>query len=703
MNKKSILITLICIFVFALCLNVKAAKEAVAVEGGTKQESDNGNSSTNDKEETKKVTCCCSGTTTSFDDGTTCKDNSCSAGQCTFTCCYNGVTSSNVTSCSGKKKSCEAVTISFVKSFSYISDGDSYTLSLNFNPTGAGTQNWTLSSSNGSALSVSTHTITAHNTGNSYSGSNDYASAETSMGPITIYPAWEGPERKKLLDSQGHGVTSDNCGQFDYSKASADENAKNTARENCSSEGGVCHCDFYTRSCGSSIIPSPACYENKNTGFRYWGIYSSSNYVKVADIKTAKECKRDYECPKKVYPAQSDVKTACNGQGQIKGTYKQYCEGPKKNYYNITCNEVIDTKFNGPVLDSSMNENNNAYLFYGTGFKYKYNATSNFSCHGEFDVDYYYAYLDSMLTYYRVICKEEGKTSQERKAQCESFVNEHKKELISDIAGSYYKFDPNYTFKGDVELNDEYQKNNKTMTDSVYTVTLVDNNEAHEAIVCGKLIKDNANVSLDSDGKIHLKNNANATHQQLSNASKFDYAINQYIEKIIPLACLKNGKIVYGQTCTESQKLGSQFFVSDSRDAVGKDYNYTVEAKNLGFSNYGTNSTKCNIVIVDNDIIYRHVDLNDPFIQKTNSGHEIGRNWLNNKYNFTKIVNPNVWSEPKEYKTITLDNNTNKKIKSETSGNTSYYTGACDNNSKSTVCNVLNNSKTNVRRSFISK
>jgi len=742
--KKKLLMIIIFMLTFSLCINVKATNSAVNLtdSGGGKTSSD---SETEDEEEEKAVKyccgdngsnktesykpseapsncskgacvtcyCCSSSGNSSYSNQKSCATG-CSTTACPLTCCKNGndYSTSGVSCPTGERKGgCATPTVTATMSPGVKKLSDTESTEITFTHSGDVSPETIGCTGDTSAITCSVDgnkvTITANNTSDkcmtvaasaTYPGTNTYKSASGTSDSITIYPKWDGPKKRSMKTS-----TNQSCATlYGRTRAEANKDGYNTARENCEESGGLCVCDVYTRGCGTEKIPLPACYEHKDTGFRYWGIYSGDKYEKIADVTNPNDCKVDYDCPKDSGPAENNVKTACNGQGDINGTYERYCKGPKKNFYKITCKEVIRSSFNGPVLDSSMNENNNAYLYYGTGFKYRYNATSNYVCSGEFDVNYYHGFLDSMIKYYGTICEDKGTTDKEIRENCDYFVNEHKKELINRIAESYYTWDPDYTFVGDVALTDEYQSQakNATMTQAAASVTLRDSGDASDAIVCGKLVKDSG-VSVSSGGKITMSGKANATDSDLSTASKFTYKKTQYIDKILPLACLKDGKVVYDQVCTDSQKLGSQFFVSDSRDAVGKDYTYKVEATNLGYKNFGSNNTKCNIEIVDNDIIYRHVDLNDPFIKKTNSGHQIGHNWLNNKYNFTQIIKSDIWSQDKEYKTITLDNNTNKTIKSETKGNTSYYTGSCDTNSKSTVCNILNNSKTNVRRSAI--
>ena len=77
------------------------------------------------------------------------------------------------------------------------------------------------------------------------------------------------------------------------------------------------------------------------------------------------------------------------------------------------------------------------------------------------------------------------------------------------------------------------------------------------------------------------------------------------------------------------------------------------------------------------DIVFRQVNLSDPFIQKlANSNHEIGRNWKNDKYDFTKVIDANIWNKSSQYNTVSIDQDIGKVIKAELSSQANSYIGS---------------------------
>ena len=118
---------------------------------------------------------------------------------------------------------------------------------------------------------------------------------------------------------------------------------------------------------------------------------------------------------------------------------------------------------------------------------------------------------------------------------------------------------------------------------------------------------------------------------------------------------------------------------------VGKSYNIEVDK----FENI-----KCHALERDVNIKYRPIALTNPFI---NSDYKKGDNWVNEKYDFTKIINSNVWSRKALYDitltSLQIEDLKYSNIKNQSS---SPYLGLCDKIKSSmqdditqTICNAL--------------
>jgi hypothetical protein len=549
----------------------------------------------------------------------------------------------------------------------YSSDGEGCTMTAN----GSGTLSCSSGNTSMATVSMTGNTCTVTAVGSpktdtctqdvtiTITSTNGCNNSSSSTGDVTVMTPWgAGTSNTKVWVEANTKID----------KKTAEAKGYGVAYE-CPSEktsGGYWLCTKYTRGCGKKPPnPEPHCY--KKDDLLYWGIYSKvtdgkeiidSGYTLVSSIDDPKKCVSQFKCS--TTEPSGSTSTTCNGQGNIEGTYKRKCEA----IYTIECKDNIYTQFLGPVYDWSLESKNSAYLYPGTGFKYKFTAFSDFTCEGKFDKSRY----DKVEKYIKEYASKVGGDIVSLNGKFYSSALEG----LEYIRDSYTKWDPSYDDKSKVIINDKL--GNKTFT----TVTLNGVEGSGFILVeptCGKLPK-------DKSGSDKLKN--------------FHYEEKHYLEKEMPMAYLNNkGKIVYGNYNCSDCDLGKKFFVTDNREYIGADnYNYYVNATGLGYHGFASDSTKCNIQLVDNGIIYRHIDPNDPFLKGTS--HKIGINWLNSKYDFTRIIKASTWKNEPMYNVIRLSQDINQKIKSETSGNPNYYIGACTRGTASnsdTICQLLKKSQ----------
>ena len=484
---------------------------------------------------------------------------------------------------------------------------------------------------------------------------------DTSTAKVTIETPWNATPTRNVKIYRKENTQ--------LSRPTAEKLSLGVAFENCQEQGSgnskYWLCDRYNRGCGKKPPnPEPHCYKNTSTGLLYWGVYSTvkdgeerinNGYEIVNSITDPKQCVSKFQCTTEEPKASGS--TVCNGQGKLEGTYKRKCEA----IYTIECKDTIETHFQGPSYDWTLEEGHNAYLYPGTGFKYKFSAFSDFKCTGYFDKDRYEKVSKYITEYASKISGNIVSLDGEFYSSASDGLNY--------IKTSYTEWDPNYIDESTVTIRDDL---NGTTLRSVDLVP-VELEEGEDILIdkCGKLPK-------DKSGSVKTDN--------------FTYTERRYMEKEIPMAYLNNkGEIIYEPYSCDNCDLGKQFFITEDRNNIGSTkYNYIVNAEKLGYLGFGTDETKCNLQVVNNELIYRHVDLNDPFIK--NSGHKIGQNWLNSRYDFTKILKPNVWTKDSMYNTVTLTKDINAQIKKETSNNPNYYIGACTRGNASSadiVCSLL--------------
>ena len=98
----------------------------------------------------------------------------------------------------------------------------------------------------------------------------------------------------------------------------------------------------------------------------------------------------------------------------------------------------------------------------------------------------------------------------------------------------------------------------------------------------------------------------------------------------------------------------------------------------------------------EKDVQYRIIDVTDPFLTNfSNKTRSIGTNWKNNKYNFTKIIKSDTWTNNPEYTFKISKVNIQNIVKSTLTDNekaSSYLGNDCYiTSSNKYVCNFLRN------------
>ena len=513
----------------------------------------------------------------------------------------------------------------------------------------------------------------------SVSATNTNKCGETSdsvSASLTVYVPWgDGQAGAKVYSEATTKIN----------KGVAEAKSYNTAYEGCSKVSDYWTCTKYSRPCGKSVPnPEPKCYKNNSDGFLYWGVYSTINndgdevtkqgYTLVNNVDRD-SCYTQFKCSRK-NPDARTVTNECNGthvpvaevnsnNSELTGEYVKKCgvfDGTtiSDDFYKITCQEKMKTAYNGPIFDD-----NNSFMYPGTGFKFNYEAKTIVDCKGEWHEDFYNKaskYVDSYLN---------AKKAKAFRQEDNSFYDSAKQGL-ADIRNSYITWRLNYFGAPGIA---------GTISDSQPTIP-------------DKVIKKDErsfNLELVSGYDVATK----TCGSEPTSAKNFNYTVTYDIKMQMPVVYYnQNSKDMYSTTsCTGCAKLGRIFPISDIKDYAGNTaYSYNVAINNLGMGHNWTNNESCGLKVKAKEIVFRPINLSDPFIQQLSSDHKIGLNWKNSVFDFTGIIDKEIWSKPSEYNKVTINEEVGSLIKKELANQYASYLGSCskgtDQSKTPQLCNL---------------
>ena len=101
----------------------------------------------------------------------------------------------------------------------------------------------------------------------------------------------------------------------------------------------------------------------------------------------------------------------------------------------------------------------------------------------------------------------------------------------------------------------------------------------------------------------------------------------------------------------------------------------------------------CSYTSSNTDILYRQIDVVDPFLKTYNAERKVGKNYLNSKYNFVNIIKSDIWSQSYAYQYLLSKANVDS-IRKDTAeeGITSYLGRSCSFSASGTyLCDFTRN------------
>ncbi len=123
---------------------------------------------------------------------------------------------------------------------------------------------------------------------------------------------------------------------------------------------------------------------------------------------------------------------------------------------------------------------------------------------------------------------------------------------------------------------------------------------------------------------------------------------------------------------------GYKMYIGYNTDITSGDDTYSMSIKVTGFAQGDSTviNDKCSFKVSEASLIYRPIDVTNPFI---NSEWKKGVNWVNSLYDFTQIIHDTTWSVPADIK-VSLSASDIAEIKesNEKNRSNSPYLGLCD-------------------------
>lgn len=511
---------------------------------------------------------------------------------------------------------------------------DSFIVSVRITGNVCSNYNLKLSTSNGSVKKISesnnnySFEVTGKNSCREANITATLSNGDSASISVEIVPKWskqKGYWLKETYDNMAHNSNSADM-------AGVDKYITDLGQCNLN-EQKQCYTSWYSRSCGASNSAPPstpteskACYKTSNGEYK-WDT-KESGYTLVEGIEEEDDCKKPEIVDvsiceeKETIPKKSIKEATCDGNVNFVDDVTKSCsfETSENDFYKITCRENLGVNLN-PSTTSSIR--------LGLGFSYDVSINTKRTCTGEFDADGF------KKSYNNVKKNIENATSDADKR-----TNENKLKDLKEILDNYNKWESNYNLDDiTAKLNDNQLNTN---------INFIKKEE-----------------QIEKGNKVKVSDN-NLGITGLTNPIDFTYTETLTKTLTLPTAYYNTNKIVYNK-CDGCVKLSNQYYISDNRNYINTDYKYTVIISGLGFNqSWSIKTNDCSLKVVEDPIIYRPVEDSDPFLESADSNRQTGRNWKNDLFDFTEIIDEDIWSEKSLYE-FNITNQNVKEIKKNNS------------------------------------
>ncbi len=390
-------------------------------------------------------------------------------------------------------------------------------------------------------------------------------------------------------------------------------------------------------------------------------------------------------------PVQTGKATVCEDSVSIKVDSGKKCtntvNNEKTNFYEIACAKTIVTNFdygNDGKADTPRT------LYKGEGFAFGINVETSVNCKYTFyDGVWKKAYNNVINRIKAIDNKLIEYVNKNDITGWENYVNNNilHKNGINDASELFRLWTIAEELRNAVSAYNNYPPSNKYDENSKMTISTTekgkDVSNTYELL---KIINDEGTYQKSNVSNKKLDVSGVTDPQNYILSSKTPRKV-----KLIPKrVCIDKGtgKIttIEGDKCPKNAiDGGNKIYTSLLTDVTGnnKTYQISIIVEGLGTNGSLVINDKCNLKVEESKYIYRPIDLENPFI---NSSWKKGENWVNDKYDFTKVIHANTWSDNTNRKIITLTANEISALKESNNrawaDKNSPYMGLCDKQSE---------------------
>lgn len=289
-------------------------------------------------------------------------------------------------------------------------------------------------------------------------------------------------------------------------------------------------------------------------------------------------------------------------------------------FYTINCTTDSTTYFdNGNDGLGTTTVNN---LILGQGFSFGINIKTSKTCVGKFNGQAWKTSYDTITKKIRQVvsdCGGSGDNCKVRVLATEYYRLNSIREEIINIVKSYNNIVLNAG-------NDETAK----LTINGYKVdnALVNKNENFEVIEISK-----------GEGKYISRTKVELGVSGVTNPYNYTWTNSSKPREIKLVPTMKYINALTGLEDKDGIAAGNKVYI-DYHTNKGE-YTLNIEVNGAGGKNNKITNDKCKIKVSEFELLYRPIDVTNPFINKS---WQKGANWINSEYDFTSTIKANTWA-----------------------------------------------------------
>ena len=334
---------------------------------------------------------------------------------------------------------------------------------------------------------------------------------------------------------------------------------------------------------------------------------------------------------------------------------------PSKSFYTIKCDRTAKTNFDyGDDNDTSTVRE----IYKGQGFKFGIKVESTIECRGEFSGSKWinvYNLLKGKLdavdpnlinycnnydyngwdNYIKNVLKPKKESAKSELYKLWRIIEE-----LKDIVDNYNKYEPNVEYNEEATLDFTYKVGGK--------VVRLSTQSPNQSVFERSILSEGTYASkYENVVNLGVKGVTNPKNYLRSSKS------NPRIVKLTPKNVYINTNTTNIQTDAKNAiSGGNKIYIDYATDTPQTITPINITVTGLAGNNSTINNNQCTLKVRDMEIIYRPIDVSNPFINNTWTP---GKNWLNSQFDFRNIIHSNIWSTSDYYAKYT--NGTWNKLK----------------------------------------